>query len=266
MKRPGAYAPLHALYADDEKIMAAGEDAELLYVRMLAYAARTPRTDGWISDAVLRSRLGILPRTCGCPGNVPGNAPGNVPGNVPGTDPGSRAERLSEVGLIARVRDGWQINAWLKWNRSAAQIEGERESDRTRKKPLTSEDAVSGPVSGEVSGPVSGEVSGPVSEDQIQIQIQSMQKPPAKATGRKRPAAPIPSDWAPTETHREMAVNRNLDIEAEAAVFRAHAEANDRRVVRWDAAFTQWLIKARQGTSSRPKVNAAGYELPEAWR
>lgn len=129
MRKPGQYAPLSAHYADDERIMEAGEDAELLYVRMLAYAARTPMTEGWISDAVLHSRLGITPRVAG-----------NGAGNEPGTDAGSRAERLREVGLIERSDNGWRITSWLKWNRSIEEMGRERTRDARRKKATTSDD------------------------------------------------------------------------------------------------------------------------------
>ena len=122
MRRPTVYVPLSATYADDERIMEAGEDAELLYVRMLAYAARTPLTEGWISDRVLQSRLGILPRPTG-----------NGAGTVPGTDAGSRAGVLRDVGLIERDGEGWRITSWLKWNRSAAEMSRERDRDRRRK-------------------------------------------------------------------------------------------------------------------------------------
>lgn len=50
MRRPDRFAPLSAHYYDDDKIMEAGEDAELLFVHMLAYAAGCPEKDGWISD------------------------------------------------------------------------------------------------------------------------------------------------------------------------------------------------------------------------
>lgn len=54
----------------------------------------------------------------------------------------------------------------------------------------------------------------------------------------------IPHDWQPNEGHYAKAKELRVDLKREAATFRAHAEANERRVVRWDAAFTQWLLKA----------------------
>lgn len=122
MRKPGPYVALSAFYADDEKIMEAGEDAELLYVRMLAYASRTPMTEGWISDRVLESRLGILPRVAGTDAGV-----------VAGTDAGSRAGRLRDSGLIERDGQGWRIKSWLRWNRSIEEMGRERTRDRERK-------------------------------------------------------------------------------------------------------------------------------------
>ena len=126
MKRPGIYAPLSAYYFDDAAIMEVGEDAELLYVRMLAYAARQMEFEGFISDRVIASRLGIMPRESG-------NDTGNGTGNVPGTDAGSRAGLLAEYGLLTREEGGYRISGWLKWNKSAAELGKERARDRQRK-------------------------------------------------------------------------------------------------------------------------------------
>ena len=123
MKRPGIYAPLSAYYFDDTAIMEAGEDAELLYVRMLAYAARQMEYEGFISDRVITSRLGILSRESG-----------NGMGTVPGTDAGSRAGVLAELGLLSREPGGYRITGWLKWNKSAAEVGKERARDRVRKR------------------------------------------------------------------------------------------------------------------------------------
>lgn len=116
MKRPGIYAPLSAHYFDDEAVMEAGEHAELMYVRMLAFAARTPTTEGHLSRAVCVSRLGIVSET------------------DPETHPERRLERLREAGLISETDTGYQINAWLRWNPSAEQLGRERSRDRERKR------------------------------------------------------------------------------------------------------------------------------------
>lgn len=147
MKRPGIYAPLSAYYFDDAAIMEAGEDAELLYVRMLAYAARQMEYEGFISDGVITSRLGILPRESG-----------NGTGTVPGTDAGSRAGVLAELGLLSREPGGYRITGWLKWNKSAAEMGKERARDRARKQ--APDVQVSGTDTGTVSGNGTGNGTG----------------------------------------------------------------------------------------------------------
>lgn len=120
-KRPAPYVPLSVYYADDEAIMEAGEDAELMYVRMLAYAGRTPTTEGYVPRRVCLTRLGIAVR----------------PELGPETSPESRLERLTDTGLVAVEGDGYRLVSWLKWNRSVEEMNREREQDRTRKVPLT---------------------------------------------------------------------------------------------------------------------------------
>ena len=72
---------------------------------------------------------------------------------------------------------------------------------------------------------------------------------------RKAPAKRLPEDWAPTDAHRKKAAELGVDLELEADRFRLHAEANDRRAVRWDAAFSMWLSKA---TPPLPGMGARG--------
>ena len=90
-QKPGIYVPLSAYYFDDVAIMEAGEDAELLYVRMLAYAARQIEREGFIPEQVVLSRLGILPGV----GNEGGNGGGNGGGNEGGSDAGTRAGKTA---------------------------------------------------------------------------------------------------------------------------------------------------------------------------
>ena len=107
-------------YYDDPKIIDAGEKAELLYVRSLAFCKKNWRADGFISDGqVTRSVAGGLTA-------------------VP-----ARVKRLVDVGLWERVVDedlfggngkGYRVTAWLKRNPSAAEIEATRAKDSDRKK------------------------------------------------------------------------------------------------------------------------------------
>lgn len=112
IRRNGSFAPLSANYYDDDAVIAAGEKAEVLFTRGLAFAARKP-ADGFISDLQLTTF------------RLPGVA--------------ARARRLVEVGLWERVEDdllgtGYRITAWLKHNASRAEIEEKQRKDAARKR------------------------------------------------------------------------------------------------------------------------------------
>ena len=81
-----------------------------------------------------------------------------------------------------------------------------------------------------------------------------------RASGtRKKSATVIPEDWRPTEKHAEYARERGVDLSSEAFRFRNHALSVDRRIVNWNAAFTNWLSKAN------PDKAAARGQQPEGW-
>lgn len=69
----------------------------------------------------------------------------------------------------------------------------------------------------------------------------------------------MPKDWAPTVEHIERARLKSLDVIAEAERFRAHAEAHDRKAVRWNAAFTQWLLSPL----AKPVVQDSSATIPK---
>lgn len=89
---------------------------------------------------------------------------------------------------------------------------------------------------------------------------------PSMTRGRKRSAKPLPDDWQPNAGHAEQARLLGVDLAFQVEQFRNHAEANDRRQVRWDAAFRQWLNNApryrRNGSSlpAQPQPAYAGWQ------
>jgi hypothetical protein len=115
IKRNGSYAPLSANYYDDDAVIAAGEKAEVLFTRGLAFCART-LNDGFITDLQLTTF------------------------RLPGVT--NRAKRLVEVGLWERVEDGalfgcqgtgYRVIRWPKWNLTKAEIEDKQRKDAERK-------------------------------------------------------------------------------------------------------------------------------------
>lgn len=250
-KRPGPYVGLSANYADDEKIMMAGEDAELLYIRMLAYAARTPLTEGLIADSVLRSRLGIIERDAY-------DDSGNVTGKVPGTDAVSRAEKLLEVGLISRTDSGWLINSWLRWNRSVEEMGKERRSDQKRKSRLTSSSAETAPETGTEGTPDNRPF--PPTNDQDQDQDHSA----GSADKPKTRATQFPESFTITDSHRAKAKEFGVNPDWEVQKFENHHRAKGSTFKDWSRAFHTWLTNAAEFQGNRPATGAQPAQPPSA--
>lgn len=109
IRRNGSYAPLSAHYYKDDAVDEAGEAAELLYVRGLAFCADV-LSDGFISERQLVRFVGV--------------------GMFDAPD---RAAKLVEVGLWERVDGGFRVRSWLNWNRSRAEITDAQAKDSARK-------------------------------------------------------------------------------------------------------------------------------------
>ena len=65
------------------------------------------------------------------------------------------------------------------------------------------------------------------------------------STGRAR-RTKLPETWEPTEGHAQRASQARLDMGREVVKFRTHAEATGRKMERWNAAFTSWLMNAEE--------------------
>jgi hypothetical protein len=227
-KKPGAYVALSAHYADDDRIMAAGEDAELLYVRALAYCARTPKTEGHLTHAQIKFRLGL-----------------------DGAE--SRAEKCAEVGLLVRTDSGYRIASWLKWNLSAEEIERVRTQDRHRKAtPPTS--AKSGSGSGKRSG------SDGVTDAGIPVPYTETDTETETTTVARKRATQIPVDWEPKPVHLEIAVEYNLDPAFQLRSFRDYYQATGKTHKDWDAAFRVWLNKAKSFQRPAPRQSGPDWD------
>lgn len=111
IRRNGSYAPLSAHYYKDDAIADAGERAELLYVRGLAFSADVLK-DGFISDTQVVRFVGVGMN-----------------------DAKRRAAKLVELGLWIRDEDagGYWVSAWNKWNQSVEEIREKQAKDAERK-------------------------------------------------------------------------------------------------------------------------------------
>lgn len=112
IRRNGVYAPLYSRYYEDDAIDLAGPDAELLFVRGLAFSAGS-RSDGFISTRQVVRVTGM---------------------GLPNAE--ESAKRLAEVGLWLPddTRGGYTVRSWLRWNRSHEEIEESLRRDAARKR------------------------------------------------------------------------------------------------------------------------------------
>lgn len=118
IKRNGSFAPLSSRYYMDDAIATAGEKAEILFIRGLAFCADT-LSDGFITDVQLDRFVGA---------------------GLTAVRP--RAQKLVSVGLWERVDGdllggdaGYRVVAWLKHNRSRDEIQAKQRADADRKRP-----------------------------------------------------------------------------------------------------------------------------------
>jgi|SRR5882757_1884183 len=121
MKLPGPYVPLDVHYARDEAIRRAGEAAELLYLRALAYSK------GHFKDGV-----------------VPDYDLAVVAVGMRGVQ--ARVDALVQEELWLPIDGGWQIRSWHLWNETSDQTAAkkkraaERQSakrERDKQNPVT---------------------------------------------------------------------------------------------------------------------------------
>jgi hypothetical protein len=80
-----------------------------------------------------------------------------------------------------------------------------------------------------------------------------------ETSSRRSPERGIPEGWKPNAGHQEKAQAKHLDVSFLAESFRNHAEANDRRVRDWDAAFRNWILKATPGIPPAARNVSAQY-------
>ncbi len=104
-KRPGRYAALAAAYYDDPAIIAVGPDAELWYVRALAWCAAHPETDGVIPLEVALYRLGI-------------------------PDAMSHVTSCDSHGLVTKSHASVSVTSWVKWNGKWRDIQAKNDTKR----------------------------------------------------------------------------------------------------------------------------------------
>ena len=182
------------------------------------------------------------------------------------------ANALIKAGLWEHAEHdgdaGYQFVNWSEYQPLAADMEAKRAADRERKRAQAR--GKGGKFAGRtVEGSDSARNPDGIQADSERKTSDSTVPGPARPDpSRPGPApkeTPLPSDWAPTPEHEKKARELNVDLLREAETFRAHAEANDRRAKRWNAAFTQWLLKARPMPRGAAPLPIPGTRPLEEW-
>lgn len=86
----------------------------------------------------------------------------------------------------------------------------------------------------------SSEIQADKDKDISKEKIYKKETEPLPAKTRKR-AVPLPADWKPNPTHARIALERGIDLEAQAEKFRDYARAHGKAYRDWDAGFRNWL-------------------------
>ena len=195
---------------------------------------------------------------------------------------GATDEMIQELvtsGLWVDLGDGtYQFKNWGEYQPLKDEVEAERNAARERMKAVRakkkgvdrsderSEDVRPNNIG--TFGGTSEEVRVTPTLSLSQSLSQSPSQSPAlfpvpseteEKPGRRKPDHPLPDSWKPTEAHEEKAREKNLDVNLQAETFRNHALANDRRARNWNAAFSNWLIKANTGVPAQAKNVPAHY-------
>lgn len=184
-------------------------------------------------------------------------------------------ERLVAAGLWEHTDGGFQFHDWstVGQKKTREQVLTHRQGDAVRKARQRARAGADSQENMQVNGHSHGVTS--IGQDAEShgtdggtwsITSTSTKK---RESARKRAAHSLPQDWAPTDTHHAYATEHGIDLNHEAFKFRAHAEANDRRQVQWNSAFTQWLAHAAEYGSRKPQPGPSrleGFVLPECPR
>lgn len=175
---------------------------------------------------------------------------------------------LCHAGLWDEVDGGYQFHDWADFQPSA-EDEKERRREISEKRKAAGRKGAEARWTKESDGKPHGKRNGKTMANAFQENGKTMaptRPDPTLTTPkgvvvadsrpkpepRKKPKRPIPDDWAPTDKHITYADDRDIDVDREAETYRAHAEANDRRLVDWDAGFRQWLTNAKPRSTGRP--------------
>lgn len=150
---------------------------------------------------------------------------------------------------LTKTEDGFKITDYLEYQTSKSGILARQEHGRKMaqarwgKKNNAKSNASSNAQSitkSNAKGNAKSNTEEEIEKDISKEKIYKKETEPLPAKTRKR-AVPLPADWKPNPTHARIALERGIDLEAQAEKFRDYARAHGKAYRDWDAGFRNWL-------------------------
>lgn len=212
--------------AFNAKIVAAGNSAMGLWLRAGSWSS-AQLTDGFIPIHMA-------------------NAMANAMANP------SDQDALVSVGLWDEVNGGFQFHDWSEFQPSA-----DEERAKRKARSLAGKKGAAARWDSKSDGKPHSKTDADSMANECDSDAPTRPDPtPIKSVSRSGPKKPIPAGWSPNEAHAQYAEAEGIALDFQAERFRTHAEANDRRLVNWDAAFKNWLLKAERTNKTKPAANS----------
>lgn len=146
---------------------------------------------------------------------------------------------------LTKTADGFKITDYLDYQVAKKDVLARQEHGRkmararwdkkTDAKSITTSNAL-----GNATSNASRNADKDKDKDISKEKIYKKETEPLPAKTRKR-AVPLPADWKPNPTHARIALERGIDLEAQAEKFRDYARAHGKAYRDWDAGFRNWL-------------------------
>lgn len=219
---PDLFVKLDANYTDDERFLAVGPFAELIYIRSLCLCKRL-MNDGKVYEKQAWKLLGDL---------------------VQYVDGCAVIRELVAAGLWLPVDGGWLVVAWSKHNKTRAELEADKAAETERKRRWReSQNATDGPTGQDVADatrrPTEGEQSKAESEHK-------------SARARK---TRVPEEFPLTDAMRAWAGSQHptVKVDRETAKFLDYHGAKGSLFVDWTKAWQNWIRRSEEFAPSQPQ-------------
>ena len=217
------FARLALDYFDHPKIAALSSDAIVAHLEMIVYARRYG-TDGRIPNRIA-NRFGSVSLN-----------------ELASNDPERPSIVIHDDGSVT-------VHDYSDYQETRDQIEARRqvnaENGRRGGRPANRTANRTGTQSVSDSG----------SETKAETETETDNPPSVGVRAPARRARPLPDDWQPNTKHHQIATDRGVNLNDQAEQMRDWAKSKGETKKDWDAAFNNWLRRAKPDPTIRPTID-----------